>query len=441
MDWEKIITSLYQPLYTASDRFFFFCQINALLFTRHTPNDKEIRKLLFKLYMNILDEFSKAIHFDFNIERSESSNLVFILTNQFLSHKHAPTAVTLSIAEYLKSIGKDILIVNTAEFLGGLTPELANKDFPFYDINLPNYNSEYCNVSQLEYNNNIYPFFQFENNMPDVDSINIFLNEVKEQKPEFIVNIGGSSPLADFCSNIVPTLCYSLSNSICYSTAHAQYIGRDLLTSDTDFLSILGRSPHSVIPGKYIYNIEISGKKELRADLGISENTFLLAIVGNRLELELDNRLLSLLDEIVSAKIEIVFIGYFNNYEAKLANYNNIKEHSHIYGYAEDLSAVLSICNLYVNPIRIGGGTSAVISLRVGCPVLTTDYGDVANAVGNDFIVNNIDNYASNIKHYITDKTFYSLMQAKAVERASILTDTKRMYDSLFSTFISSIYD
>lgn len=60
-------------------------------------------------------------------------------------------------------------------------------------------------------------------------------------------------------------------------------------------------------------------------------------------------------------------------------------------GYCDDALSRICLSDLYVNSIRKGGATSAVEALSVGVPVLTTNYGDVAGTVGEDFYCDTIE--------------------------------------------------
>lgn len=442
MDWIQSINTIYNSdEYTVTEKYYIFSQINSILFSEYKGPRENIDIHLFNLYAKIVDECIEKLDFNFNFINSRNNNFVLIITSQFLSPHHAPTAVVLDIARFLVSQGKQILIVNSAECLGGLTPDLLEKNIPFPldKARLANYIPEYCNLDNYEYQNRQYPFFQFDNNMPNIDAIRMFLSTVNKLKPGFIINVGGNSLLADACSKLVPTLCYSLGNSICYSHANAQYIGRLPQHTDINLLSILKRDISCIIPGNYIYNILDNGEKESRSDFNIDENVFLLAIVGNRLASELDEDFLSMLDYTVSPQINVLFVGDYPEHNTIFSKYANLSKYSYFRGYTNDLLATLSMCNLYVNPRRSGGGTSSVMALIKGCPVLTTDYGDIATAVGPNFTVESMQDYPLYIKKYCEDKDFYAQMSQRAYLRASELTDADNMYASLLSYFYKMI--
>ena len=52
-----------------------------------------------------------------------------------------------------------------------------------------------------------------------------------------------------------------------------------------------------------------------------------------------------------------------------------------------DLSTIYKVCDLYINPLRRGGGTSAVEAMYNKLPVVSINYGDVALNTGDEFCV------------------------------------------------------
>jgi len=438
MDWIKIINEIYnREDLSASERYFLFSQINAIMFHQYKDSREEIDPLMFKLYSKVCQQFEDEIDETCELITDRNQNLVIILTSQFLHPLHAPTRIVLDIASYISSQGKQAFIINSAECLGDITPDVITKNIPFpiEEILYPKYITDYCDLETFEHNGRTYPFFQFDNNMPSVPTIKMFLNTIRKIKPSYIINISGASPLADACSKLIPTICYPTGNSVCYSQAQVQYLGRPYTEYDDRLLSYINKGRQNVITGPSLSVFDDSGKSLNRLDLGIDSNAFLLAVVGNRLYSELDHSFLSILNSIVSDRVEVLFIGDFSNSDELMPSYENLSKHSHFISFAEDLPATLSACDLFVNPIRSGGGTGAVMAMKRGIPVLTTSYGDIAYLAGSDFSVDSIESYPDIIERYNNDLDFYKSMSEKASNRAIELTDSHRLYSYMLAQF------
>ena len=83
----------------------------------------------------------------------------------------------------------------------------------------------------------------------------------------------------------------------------------------------------------------------------------------------------------------------------------------------------MEICDLYVNPPRIGGGYSIAEAFSKGVPGVTLNYGDVAAASGKDFIVNTLEEMNERILRFKNEKEYYQKMSQKSLERCKLLFD------------------
>lgn len=83
----------------------------------------------------------------------------------------------------------------------------------------------------------------------------------------------------------------------------------------------------------------------------------------------------------------------------------------------------------------MGGGTSSVEALSKGVPVVTTDYGDVAVNVGEDFIVKDYDDMSKTIIKYIDDEDFYKEKSLKAKKRSEVLLDSDGQFTKLIKEY------
>jgi len=55
--------------------------------------------------------------------------------------------------------------------------------------------------------------------------------------------------------------------------------------------------------------------------------------------------------------------------------------------FSSDLPGLFGICDLYLNPPRLGGGSSAAFALASGVPVFSLAFGDVANILPDPFVM------------------------------------------------------
>lgn len=416
--------------YTKDEMFFLLWQIVAKRFREGTKNDKSYAFEKAEAYKVILDEYLKG--FELPVERiiSRNDNFVIIIIDQFLGGAHAPSVLALSTAEYLNKNGKRVLLVNTAELCGGKCPcEYEN------EILVPSYAVEYINKYSIEYKGVLYNFFQFPKGMPNDEGIKAFLEFITNDPPAYILNIDGMSVLTDIASYYVPVLCMNTSNEAALSAADAQFFGSVATKNDIEVLKIFGRKKDDIIPGKYIYNIPRKKGNVLRSELGIDDESFIMVIVGNRLDTELSDGFIDIISDILSDDIRVLFVGRFENYTSICSKNEKIGNYSYQLDFQDDLRAVISLSNLFVNPPRYGGGTSAVMAMLEGVPVVSLNYGDVSVAIGNEFCVADMERMRTEIIAYITDMGKWSFASQVLYDRAREMTDLNRHFSELFSMF------
>lgn len=102
-----------------------------------------------------------------------------------------------------------------------------------------------------------------------------------------------------------------------------------------------------------------------------------------------------------------------------------------------DALAVIECCDLYVNPKRSGGGSSASEALYKGIPVVTLPNGDVSIAAGSEFWVKDYPKMQDTIMKYVVDKKFYREMSGVAKKRAEKLLDSEHGFGDVMQEILS----
>ncbi|HHY74184.1 MAG TPA: glycosyltransferase [Bacillus bacterium] len=384
------------------------------------------RKLYREIYYGFLSEMNVEGKF---IPRNERDNeLVIIITAQFLGLNHAPTKTALDRAySLIKHLNKNVLIINTKELMtkSGATP--------FYNTIIGNVVQELEKVNSISYKDVNIPYYQPNGMMPNSNEINNILQTIENRKPLCIVNIGGSSIVSDVCSKIVPVI----SIATVYSglpTSEGQFhvIGRKLNEHDIEFLEKFGFSEKNVIESTFTFDFKPQEHTFTRAQLNLPEKRFLITVIGARLDSEITTEFIEMLLKTTKEGAHIVFIGGFKKYDSYISLYPELKNTSTNLGFQEDVLALVELCDLYVNPQRAGGGSSAAEAMYKGLPVVTIHSGDVSVAAGSEFCVKNYLEMERKIHQYIRDQAYYQEMAKKARSRAEVLLSTDIEIENIF---------
>ncbi len=376
---------------------------------------------LIESYFEELVKKSNKLSLVDNKSEFGEENSIVIVTSQFLREGHAPTRRVLDYAYTLKhDLEMSVIIINDA----GLHCEKAWNHY--------NYIQEYNNIDSYSYKGVDFPFYQVKNEMPDEDEIILLYDRIREYKPKLVLNVGANSIVSDICRLFAKTASIPCAIDIPISKSEYLLLPRNKRESDSVVLnSIL---PYQrILCTKYNYIYPKKNTKNYNRDMfNVSENAFIVAVVGNRLDEELNDDYLYIINRLLNSSDRILFmvIGeVVDNERIKriVDNYDSIC----FTGQIPNAGDILTLIDIYINPMRSGGGRSAFEALYHGKPVISLKYGDVWGTVGDDFTVNNYDEmFVQAIKLY-EDHTYYMSISQKAKTRADELEDMKTTFSEL----------
>lgn len=411
---------------TVYNKYFIYGQINNLIFNHPGLDTLENAVAKEELLQRICEEMEEKVALELEPVPEEQRNhrLVVVITAQFLSKEHGPTKTALDrCVTLVRQMGKTVLLINTGELnnLVGMVP--------FYKAYQGNYLPEY-----LEYDTQVWkgveiPFYQSEQIMPDVDEYRALLSQILRLRPGCIISIGGNSLLANMCRHLAPTLAVGcFPSALEASLMRYQTLGRPVSDYDRAYMARRNKPENYAVECVFTSGLKEQQEELHRKDYGIPENAFLLEIVGGRLDEEVTEEFLGMLERTVRKNIYVVFVGVYESYEEKMREHPELKETSSFLGYQKDMLAVAELCDLYVNPHRRGGGTSCVEAMSKGVPVVTTPFGDVSVNAGESFWARDYDEMGEQILRHWKDAEYHRHMSRLARQRTELLLDSDREF-------------
>lgn len=388
---------------------------------------KDLDKLYRFIFLKILDSITN----DFEPIGQADSNLVIFITNQFLGIGHAPTKRTLDYAYTIATaFQKKVMIINDAS-LNFYPCACLEQNFH------PNFIENYNHMRTLSYKDLNIPFMQLTGYMPDTYIINETLHKIYQLQPELIYNIGASSPLSDLCSLFTKTACLPCSSNIPTSMSKYLLVGRNL--NEEDRKRIDRMEPYQEIIETVInYEISESSVEYERAEFQIQEDDFVIGIVGNRLDDEISNEFIEIMEKaIYQWNAHFLIIGPFLNRQKFNDNISKV-ENLHFTGELPEASQAIRLFDIYWNPDRNGGGRSSFEALSQGVPVITRKRGDVYYTCGDEFGVETYDEFLAQTMNYIEDETYFHSMQNRALKRAECLSDLSQAQGEILKKILGS---
>lgn len=450
---DRILNEVMVGSLRLNEKHFVYTQMKCLVFQKPDFKTADSEDLFRKVYQDILKEYRSRLRIPDRIPIEERNRgFVLVMTGQVLEIQHAPTKVALNHCQVLiRALGKEVLLINLADTMS------FTGVIPLHDIFMGNYVEAYSSEDYITYKNVSIPFVQMDRGLPTVEGIQGLLDLIMEYRPYQILLIGGGSVTMDICSLVSSSLLIPLSADMAVTYADYQARGEDrnpvkstdvmlrkpLITDiDREVLSEIGKTESHLIPVRLNYAIDEQTHTYRRSDRGLPEGRTIGVVVGGRLDEEVGDDFLQMLDKAVSEGLYVTFVGGFDKgvrritesaYPALHANYTFV-------GYEDDLMALYDLVDLYINPYRAGGGTSAIEALYKGVPVLTCRYGDIYDAVGDDFAVGAIgkkdyDEMEERIRLYLTDEKYYREQSEKARETAKEKVDNDQVIVDMMREF------
>jgi len=405
-------------------------QITHRLFT--TFNSKNFyceRSDLHKALINKMEKFID-LQLPFIEENKRNKDRIVVAIAQFLGIKHGPTRNALDYCYTLQSkLKKEVFL-----FIANELPVTSNSEYENYGIQYTyfNYLEKYDGYFTLEYRGVTIKGYQCKINSGNKKQIREVLLNVYEWNPGLVYNIGSENMVIDLCSRFTKEVTIPLGNIYPITDGPYLIVPRKIEKGDKEIINYISKNNQRVIESIFVYKLEEPIKKYLKSDFGIEEQAFVIAIVGTRLEAEIDDEFIRILHQILESDptIFIVFMGNFPDYEdaqVKIGYQDRVK----YIGHQSDVRGVMNIAQLYLNPPRRGGGTSSVEALAEGVPVITLPKCDVAYSCGEDFYCASTKDMLKLIQRYMQDDEFYRVQKEKAYRQAERVVDTEAVLKNI----------
>lgn len=383
-DYIEYISNENEPIEDRYAKYFrMLFETNNLEFQKQMPKEV-LSEVYFKLLQESIDKFGFI-----NCENSEQNSLndrIYLFTNQYLPNSnHAPSVLVEKLYQGLKKDFKQIFIISSTPY----AYPYPDKDFKAFNYSNVDENSLY------KLDDNVF-YIEFRGYLTE----SIYLDFVKHQNftanDKFIL-VGHSSIHFDLIKSnnkfLLPTGMFTLK----LSSANYLLVADDSLTYENIFneeYKNIKMSADFTKRGNYIFN-----PKTLFETINI-------AIVGNRLDVELDVDFFEMLVKIKETNLNVKFeiIGDFLN---KNLIPKELSATVHFIEYISDLSDYFSKnTNFFLNPKRNGGGQSSVMAFKVGVPIITLPFGDVYECLEKRYCVNSYEEIPEFIKNYIFNEEF-----------------------------------
>ncbi len=199
-------------------------------------------------------------------------------------------------------------------------------------------------------------------------------------------------------------------------------MGRKLQDSDSERLSRLEDYQQTI---ETVVNYQLPEIDEIykRNDYNLSDSDFVFGIVGNRLDVEITDSFIELMNQLLfDLDAHFLIIGDLQN-PGRILKGVSMPERIHFTGEIPYAVAAMKLFDVYLNPYRNGGGRSSFEALAQGVPVITFAYGDVYHTCGDEFVVEDDEDFLETASRYMTDCGYREEQKLRGLKRAGRLSN------------------
>ena len=404
---------------TIEDRYSCYNRLNIHLHRRVTlENYEEAINIQKKLYKKLLLESIDKIGYINCIEQENSDERLYIFTNLYFpkSLGHSPSTIVEILNNELKKYFNQVIIVITNPY--PFPYPLAPLEYILFD-------KTYSNIeNNCVYNYNDISFVRFGGYVSEALYLE-FVNHQKFTSKDKFLLVGHSNIHFDLIKSD-KKINIPLSEKLREFNSASYQIWNDKIG---DFKNIFNKRFKIILASDLTRktNLEIITKnKNMNDNINI-------AIVGNRLDIELDIEFFKYLEKAIKIIPNLKFKIIGEQPKLDLISKKLLKNIEFISFISDLENYFIENIDFYLNPKRLGGGQSSIISIKANIPVITLAYGDVYSTLEKKYFINSFDEIADFIKNYIEDKDFKIKIDNMNKE---ILIDSSKVFEDMIRTIV-----
>ena len=404
---------------TIEDRYSCYNRLNIHLGRgKIVENYEEAINIQKKLYKKLLLESIDKIGYINCIEQENSDERLYIFTNLYFpkSLGHSPSTIVEILNNELKKYFNQVIIViaNPYHFPYPLAPlehRVFNCTHPDIDNNCL---YKYKDITFIRFGGYVSEALYLE-----------FVNQQKFTSKDKFLLVGHSNIHFDLIKSD-KKINIPLSEKAREFNSASYQIWNDKIG---DFKNIFNKRFKIILASDLTRktNLEIITKnKNMNDNINI-------AIVGNRLDIELDIEFFKYLEKAIKIIPNLKFKIIGEQPKLDLISKKLLKNIEFISFISDLENYFIENIDFYLNPKRVGGGHSSMMAIKANIPVITLAYGDVYSTLEKKYFINSFDEIADFIKNYIEDKDFKIKIDNMNKE---ILIDSSKVFEDMIRTIV-----
>ncbi|MFB2641457.1 glycosyltransferase family 1 protein [Shewanella bicestrii] len=378
---EKIINSC-PPNMSPQSFYEIYWNIGNRLFTNSTPVNTTSLRNIFKNLSNDMNNWLKLYKYKNKKNVNQVKNIV-ILSPQILGMRHSPTRESFNIACHLETYHNcNVTIINSNGFNYHNTLGLINPTG--FNVNKDLNGTSELNINYMQFKDKKIKIISIEKQMMSSRKVLDILDTLKSLDTDAVISHGENLLVQEAIFGIYPSIFATTGGVVPFAHCDSYFVPGSLFDDN-----------HRELASKYEHNdfmlenmlVTPEGKADIPASkekLGLDNNSFIYLVVSTRMDREVTPEFIEICNGLIKSNenAHIIFSGtdsfsLSSNFDAELIDRKKVIN----IGFQDDLASVCLMADVYLNPKRIGGGTSSQTAIINGLPVVTLNYGHISNIV------------------------------------------------------------
>ena len=243
------------------------------------------------------------------------------------------------------------------------------------------------------------------------------------------------SPVISVVSRLGPTVMFT-----CADVAPVQYADVYWFYHSADYMAGIWREQGApeVLIGNYLQSVSGPWREKApptplsKSDIGLPDDALVIATVGNRLGVELDEAYITGMELAVRERPNCVWMVVGGLPEELSSACHQVLGHQFLHiPYSTDLDRLMTTVDIFANPFRVGGGRSAYIALGSGAVVLTLGQGDACTAIPEDVRAADVADYFERLDQLLDSRELLGAYKTYQAEFFRLVCDQEAFLQNL----------
>jgi len=309
---------------------------------------------------------------------------IAIVVPQLMHMRHSPTREAFNIALHLKHFhGCQVQVINTNSMNYENCRQLQLLMPASFEVNDTLKGQQQVPVKYMQFDDRVNTI-SFEAGPMSNQKLANIVSTLQQLEIEAVIAHGENLLVMECLYQRYPSLFATTGAVVPYNHCDAYFIPGNLFNDGAKKLAAEYGHENFMMESMLVTPEGQAERPADRAQFGVQHSDFLYLVVGTRLTGELESDFIEVCQSILNHQenSRILFAGtpeldLSHLFDADVVAQNRVVN----IGFQQDLAAISAMCDVYLNPKRAGGGTSAQTAILNNLPVVTLDHGHISAVV------------------------------------------------------------